>query len=103
MGDDIVYNDIQIRVVKNTDDGSQPILEIVTTSNNYETPREIKVGDDVETLRGTYPEYIEKHYHDEWGDYYLFDQENDIGFCKIMFYTENDVITKILVFDGIDG
>jgi len=101
--DDIVYDDIKIRVVKNTDDGSYPILEMVTTSNNYETPRGIKVGDDAETLKEAYLGYIEKDYHGDWGDYYIFHSEDKFGFCKIMFYTENDVITKISVFDRIDG
>lgn len=101
--DDIAYDDIQIRVVKNTDDGSHPILEMVTTSNNYETPRGIKVGDDAKTLEEAYLGYIEKDHHGDWGDYYIFSPEDELGFFKIMFYTENDVITKISVFDGIDG
>ncbi len=101
--DDIVYDDIKIRVVKNTDDGSHPILEMETTSNNYETPRGIKVGDDAEALKEAYLGYIEKDHHGDWGDYYIFNPEDEFGFFKIMFYTENDVITKISVFNGIDG
>ena len=101
--DDIVYDDIQIKVVKNTDDGSQPILEMVTTSNNYETPRGIRVGDNIEELKEAYPIYLKKDYHGDWGEYYLYDPDDDIGFCKIMFYLKNDVITKISVFNGIDG
>lgn len=101
--DDIAYDDIQIRIVKNTEDNKYPILEMTTTSNNYETPRGIKVGDNVEALKEAYSKYLTYEYHDELGNYYIFDPEDDIGFRKIKFCIANNVITKIIVYDGIDG
>ena len=95
---DLVYDDIQIRVLKNSYDGTNPIMEMTTSSDNYKTPRGIKVSDNVETLKKAYPEFLEK---DDDGNYTF--NPDDIGFYKIMFNIDNDVITEISVFNGIDG
>lgn len=95
------YADIEIKALY-SDDNTTSIIKISTKSSLYETPKGIKVGDVVEKLVNAYredllhPEYVDK-------EYYVYDPENDIGFNRIYFCIENDVINEIIIENGIDG
>ena len=95
------YEDVEIRALI-SDDNESIINKISTESAAYETARGIKVGDNTKKLKDLYKEYltysesIERKYH-------VYDPDNDIGFKRIFFYVENDVINKIIIEDGIDG
>lgn len=93
------YGDIVVKALVG-DDNSTRIIHISTTSNNYKTPREIKVGDSLEKLQEKYPEDLTKGLSDEVCYVYV---PQSIGVNRIYFYLENDIITKIVVENGIDG
>jgi len=96
---DYSYEDVSVRALIG-DDNSTRIIHISTTSNNYKTPREIKVGDSLEKLQEKYPEDLTKGLSDEVCYVYV---PQSIGVNRIYFYLENDIITKIVVENGIDG
>ena len=96
---DYSYEDVSVRALIG-DDNSTRIIHISTTSNNYKTPREIKVGDSLEKLQEKYPEDLTKGLSDEVCYIYV---PQSIGVNRIYFYLENDIITKIVVENGIDG
>lgn len=95
------YEDVEIKALI-SDDNKSIINKISTESTAYETSRGIKVGDSVVKLKDiykenlTYSESVERKY-------YMYDPDNDIGFKRIYFYVENNVINKIIIEDGIDG
>ena len=95
------YVDIQIKALL-SDDDRWFINKITTNSSAYETARGISVGDSVSKLKDTYKDNLEYSESIE-KSYYVYDPENDIGFKRIYFYVENDVINKIIIEDGIDG
>ena len=96
---DYSYEDVSVRALIG-DDNSTRIIHISTTSNNYKTPRDIKVGDSLEKLQQKYPEDLTKGLSDEVCYVYV---PQSIGVNRIYFYLENDIITKIVVENGIDG
>lgn len=96
---DYSYEDVSVRALIG-DDNSTRIIHISTTSNNYKTPREIKVGDSLEKLQEKYPEDLTKGLSDEVCYVYV---PQSIGVNRVYFYLENDIITKIVVENGIDG
>ncbi len=93
------YEDIFVKALIGDDDTTGIIL-ISTTSSNYKTPREISVGDSLQKLQEKYPSDLVKANSDEI--YYIYEPQ-DVGFNRIYFYIENDVITKIALENGIDG
>lgn len=96
---DYSYEDVSVRALIG-DDNSTQITHISTTSNNYRTPRDIKVGDSLKQLQQKYPEDLSKALSDEVCYVYV---PQSIGVNRIYFYLENDIITKIVVENGIDG
>ena len=99
---DYLYEDAVITALI-TDDNTESIIKITTTSDNYKTPRGIKVGDNLELLKELYKDNLVKGLTDSNETYYIYDSEDDIGFNRIYFYLENDNISKIEVINGIDG
>lgn len=95
---DYVYDDIEIHALIG-DDGIERCNRIITTSQNYKTPREIKVGDSLEELIKLYPEASK----DPWNNIYIYDPADEIGFNRIFFTLENDIIKEIKLENGIDG
>ena len=95
---DYVYDDIEIHALIG-DDGIERCNRIITTSQNYKTPREIKVGDSLEELLKLYPEASK----DPWNNIYIYHPEDEIGFNRIFFTLKNDVIIEIKLENGIDG
>lgn len=95
---DYVYDDIEIHALI-SDDGIERCNRIITTSQNYKTPRGIKVGDSLEELIKLYPETLK----DSWNNVYIYDPEDEIGFNRIFFTLKNDVIIEIKLENGIDG
>ncbi|MBE5938726.1 MAG: hypothetical protein E7265_11980 [Lachnospiraceae bacterium] len=95
------YEDVEIRA-QISDDNKSIINKISTESAVYETTRGIKVGDNTKKLKELYKEYLTYSESIE-RKYYVYDPDNDIGFKRIFFYVENDVINKIIIEDGIDG
>ncbi len=93
------YGDIFVKALVG-DDNSTQIIRISTTSDNYKTPRDIKVGDGLEKLIEKYPKDLTKTLSDEVC--YVYEPQI-IGFNRIFFYLENDIITKIVLENGIDG
>lgn len=93
------YEDIFVKALL-TDGNSTNIILISTTSNNYKTPRDIKVGDSLKKLQEKYKDELTKANSDE--TYYIYEPEV-VGFNRIYFYIENDIITKITLENGIDG
>ena len=96
---DYSYEDVSVRALIG-DDNSTQITHISTTSNNYRTPRDVKVGDSLKKLQQKYPEDLSKALSDEVCYVYV---PQSIGVNRIYFYLENDIITKIVVENGIDG
>ena len=95
------YEDVEIKALI-SDDNKSIINKISTESAVYETARGIKVGDNTKKLKELYKEYLTFSESIE-RKYYVYDPDNDIGFKRIFFYVENDVINKIIIEDGIDG
>ena len=95
------YEDVLIKALI-SDNNKEIINRITTTSSNYETVRGIKVGDSVSKLTNTYKDNLEYSESTE-KSYYIYDPENDIGFKRIFFYVDNDIINEIVIEDGIDG
>jgi len=95
---DYSYEDVSVRAL--IGDDATRIIRISTTSNNYKTPRDIKVGDSLKKLQEKYPDDLTKVQSDEIC--YVYVPQN-IGVNRIYFYLENDIITKIVVENGIDG
>lgn len=95
------YEDVEIRAMI-SDDNKSIINKISTESTAYETTRGIKVGDNTKKLKDLYKDYLTYSESIE-RKYYVYDPDNDIGFKRIFFYVENDVINKIIIEDGIDG
>ncbi|MEE1258459.1 MAG: hypothetical protein UHN47_18435, partial [Lachnospiraceae bacterium] len=95
------YEDVEIRAMI-SDDNESIISKISTESAAYETTRGIKVGDNTKKLKDLYKDYLIYSESIE-RKYYVYDPDNDIGFKRIFFYVENDVINKIIIEDGIDG
>ncbi len=93
------YGDFFVRALIR-DDNSTQIIRISTTSNNYKTPRDIKVGDSLKKLQEKYPKDLTKALSDEMCYVYL---PYGIGVNRIYFYIENDIIKKIVIENGIDG
>lgn len=95
------YDNIEIKALISEDNRSI-INKISTESDAYETSRGIKVGDNTRKLKDLYKEYLAYSESVE-RKYYIYDPENDIGFKRIYFYVDNDIINKIIIEDGIDG
>ena len=93
------YEDIFVKALLLDGDATN-IISISTTSNNYKTPRDIKVGDSLQKLQEEYQEDLTKANSDEI--LYVYEPQN-VGFNRIYFYIENDTITKITLENGIDG
>ncbi len=96
---DYSYEDVSVRALIGDDNLTQ-IIRITTTSNNYKTPRDIKVGDSLQKLQEKYPKDLTKTLSD--GICYEYMPEG-IGVNRIYFYIENDIVTKIVIENGIDG
>jgi len=99
------YPDIEIKVLI-SDDNKKYFNKITTTSSDYHTPSGIKVGDDFEKLSEAYKEDFGLYGSIEGSEgveIYAYDPEHDVGFNRIFFYIENNVINKIVLEDGIDG
>ncbi len=96
---DYLYEDVSVRALIG-DDKSTRIIRISTTSNNYKTPRDIKVGDGLEKLLKKYPEDLSKALSDK--ECYIYVPQS-IGVNRIYFYLEKDIITKIVIENSIDG
>ncbi len=93
---DYSYEDISVRALIGDDNLTQ-IIHISTTSKNYKTPRDIKVGDTLQKLKEKYPEDLTTD-----GICYEY-MLKGIGINRIYFYIENDIITKIVIENGIDA
>lgn len=93
------YEDIFVKALIE-DNNTTGIILISTTSNNYRTPRDIKVGDTLQDLQEKYKDELTKANSDE--TYYIY-KPQDVGFNRIYFYIENDIITEIKLENGIDG
>ena len=100
---DYTYDDIEVRAMFDEGDIEQYVNKIVTTSPNYKTPRNIKVGDSLLKLKEVYPKYLENDSNNSEKSLYVFDNEDEPGFYRIFFELENDIITKIIIENGIDG
>ena len=99
-----VYDDMYIQALIGYYDGVEYCNTIKTTSNNYKTPRGIKVGDSLQKLQEKYPTDLEKALTDPWYNIYIYHPENSgVGFNRIFFSLENDIITEIKLENGIDG
>ncbi len=96
---DYSYEDISVRALIGDDNLTQ-ITHISTTSKNYKTPRDIKVGDTFQKLQEKYPEDLTKTLSDEICYEYML---KGIGVNRMYFYIENDIVTKIVIENGIDG
>lgn len=97
------YYDITVKALK-TDDGDKTnIIKITTSSSAYETNKGIKVGDNVERLKEIYNEHLYYQENIDNGDNYLYDPQDDLGFKKIRFYVEDEIIKTIELEDTIDG
>ncbi len=96
---DYSYEDVLVTALIG-DDNSTRIINISTTSNNYKTPRNIKVGDTLQKLQENYPEDLTKALSDEVCYVYV---PQSIGVNRIYFYLEKNIITKIVIENGIDG
>ena len=96
---DYFYEDVSLKALIG-DDNSTRIIRISTTSDNYNTPRNIKVGDSLKNLQERYPENLTKALSDE--DCYVYVPQS-IGVNRMYFYLENDKIKKIVIENGIDG
>ena len=96
---DYSYEDVLVTALIG-DDNSTQIIRISTTSNNYKTPRDIKVGDTLQKLQEKYPEDLTKTLSDEICYEYML---KGIGVNRMYFYIENDIVTKIVIENGIDG
>lgn len=99
---DYMYDDIEIHALIG-DDGIERCNRVITKSKNYKTPRGIKVGDSLQELQEKYPEDLEKALTDPWYNIYIYHPEDEIGFNRIFFSLENDIITEIKLENGIDG
>ncbi len=97
------YYDITVKALKSDDTDKTNIIKITTSSPEYETSRGIKVGDNIELLKALYDEYLYYQENTDNGNYYLYDPEDDLGFKKIRFYVENEIIKTIELEDTIDG
>ena len=95
------YENVEIKTLL-SDDNKNMINKISTKSSDYKTTRGIKVGDNTAKLKHLYKEYLTYSESDE-RKYYMYDPEDDIGFKRIYFYVEKDIIEKIIIEDGIDG
>ena len=95
------YDNIEIKALI-SDDNKSIINKISTESAVYETSRGIKVGDNTRKLRDLYKEHLAYSESVE-RKYYVYDPENDIGFKRIYFYVDDDIINEIIIEDGIDG
>ena len=100
---DYTYDDIEVRAMFDGEDIEQYVNKIVTTSSNYKTPRNIKVGDSLLKLQEVYSEYLNNSSINSEKSLYIFDNEDEPGFYRIFFELENDIITKITIENGIDG
>jgi len=96
------YYDIIVKALM-TDEGGTNVVKITTSSANYKTSKGIKVGDNIELLKELYNEKLYYQENIDNGNYYLYDPEDDLGFKKIRFYAENEVIKTIELEDTIDG
>lgn len=99
------YPNVEIKVLI-SDDNKKFYNKITTTSSDYHTPRGIKVGDNFEKLSEAYKEEFDLYgstEDSEGVEIYVYDPEHDVGFNKIFFYIENNVINKIILENGIDG
>ena len=72
----------------------------INLEDEYKTPRDIKVWDSLQILKEKYPEDLTKANSDKVC--YVYEPQG-VGFKRIYFYIENDIITKINLEDGIDG
>ncbi|MBE7029577.1 MAG: hypothetical protein E7405_04950 [Ruminococcaceae bacterium] len=95
------YSDIEIKTLL-SDNNKSVINKISTKSPVYRTIRYIGVGDSVSKLIDSYKNDLEYSWSIE-KSYYVFDPQNDIGFKRIFFYIDNDIINEIIIEDGIDG
>lgn len=93
------YEDIFVKALI-ADDNSTNIILISTASNKYKTSRDIKVGDSLQKLKEKYPEDLTKANSDKVC--YVYEPQG-VGFKRIYFYIENDIIVKINLEDSIDG
>lgn len=97
------YYDITVKALKTDEAGITNIIKITTSSPEYETSKGIRVGDSAERLKELYNEYLYYQENADTGDNYLYDPEDDLGFKKIRFYVEDEVIKTIELEDTIDG
>lgn len=93
------YEDIFVKALI-VENNSTNIILISTDSNKYKTPRGVKVGDSLPKLQETYSDDLSKANSDEIC--YVYEPQ-EVGFNRIYFYIENDIITKIMLENGIDG
>ena len=97
------YYDITVKALKVDDSDKTNVIKIMTSSPNYITNRGIKTGDSIYLLKERYHEYLYYQENTDKGNYYLYDPENDLGFKKIRFYVEDEIIKTIELEDTIDG
>ncbi len=97
------YYDITVKALKTDDDDKTNIIKITTSSSAYETNKGIKVGDNAERLKEIYNEHLYYQENIDNGDNYLYDPQDDLGFKKIRFYVEDEIIKTIELEDTIDG
>ena len=101
---DYKYDDIEIRSSLGDDSGENTMItKITTASNSYKTTRGIKVEDNLELLKELYPDDLIKALTNPDENVYIYAPQDDLGFNRIYFYLENDVITEIKIENGIDG
>ena len=50
----------------------------------------------MQELQEKYPEDLEKALTDPWYNIYIYHPEDEIGFNRIFFSLENDIITKAI-------
>lgn len=100
---DYKYDDIEIRANLNDENNRTMITKILTSSDKYKTLRGIKVGDNLELLKELYPDDLIKALTNPDENVYIYEPQDDLGFNRIYFYLENDVITEIKIENGIDG
>jgi len=96
---DYSYEDVLVKALIGNDNSTQ-IIRISTASNKYKTPRDIKVGDSLKKLQEKYPKDLTKGLFNEACYVYV---PQGIGVNRISFYLENDIITMIVIENGIDG
>ncbi len=93
------YGDIDVKALI-ADDETTNIILISTSSSEYKTPRGIKAGDSLQKLQETYTEDLRKALSDDVC--YVYEPPM-LGFNRIYFYCTNDIISKIVIENGIDG